>query len=114
MPDNLALNKISGDSAKGMAVAAERIQSNYKNRTFPRFQAFDQFDQPAQPGMLKDHHIAGPDALQEDGDFGHQHKIPIPVKRVKTVTRDLDDLQQHRSAVRGLGKRSLRRAYRAL
>ncbi len=113
MPDDPGLDQIAGDSTKCTAVAAKGIQSNHINRFSPRFQAIDQLDQLAQPGMLKDHDIAGPDAMQKDGDFGHQHKIPILVKRVKTMTRDFDDLQQHGSAVREPGKRSLRRAYRA-
>ncbi len=113
MPDDLGLNHVAGNSAKCSAVAAEGIQSNHINRFSPRFQPFNQLDQLAQPGVVEHHGIARPDALHEDGNFGHQHKIPILVEWVKTMTRDFDDLQQHGFAVRESGKRPLRRAYKA-
>jgi hypothetical protein len=96
MPDHLSNDRAPGDGTKLAAVSAEQVQTHYTDLSAVGLQPVDHLDVFAVLVMLENNDISPLKAIQKEGDFDHQHKIPFLIIRVQAVACYSNPLQHYR------------------
>jgi hypothetical protein len=97
VPDHLAQDVPSADSAKLPAVYAVVVGTDHPDLTRIRRDAINHLDHRAVHLVPENDDVSALDSAKKIGDFGREYKIPISIRRKQAVTGYFEKLEHHRT-----------------